>query len=280
MPYAMKHICLMRTPSFAKPKAGSIFIGPEECEGDRSSFHREVWRKAYKNLHGPCLLRGQATYFSGRARLSVLAIAAALALSSPVAAQQLIQCPDWNSLVQTSQSYALRKGAPKSSFEQVVLASASSQRDADVQSYGKPRAGSPGYPHPLSALEAICARELRIALCIPKLRLGNFRQAVALLNRILWASRARRCRCRLKGAQRMRRTGRARARLSRGLHIGIPLGRRTRQNDLLKRRFWSSLAQRIALAGWYERFPVRALDQLLRCNWRRQGERGSHRKNR
>ena len=154
MPYAMKHICLMRTPSFAKPKAGSIFIGPEECEGDRSSFHREVWRKAYKNLHGPCLLRGQATYFSGRARLSVLAIAAALALSSPVAAQQLIQCPDWKSLVQTSQSYALRKGAPKSSFEQVVLASASSQRDADVQSSGKPRAGSPGYPHPLSALKA------------------------------------------------------------------------------------------------------------------------------
>jgi LysM repeat protein len=97
---------------------------------------------------------GNARIILGRARLSVLAIAAALALSSPVAAQQLIQCPDWKSLVQTSQSYALRKGAPKSSFEQVVLASASSQRDADVQSSGKPRAGSPGYPHPLSALKA------------------------------------------------------------------------------------------------------------------------------
>jgi len=97
---------------------------------------------------------GNARIILGRARTSVMAVVAALALSSSLSAQQLIQCPDWKSLVETSQSFAMRKSSPKSSFEQIVLASASSQRDADVQSSGKPRAGSPGYPHPLSALKA------------------------------------------------------------------------------------------------------------------------------
>ena len=112
------------------------------------------WMMQNSNSQRGHFTLGNARIILGRARLSVFAMAAALALSSPVAAQQLIQCPDWKSLIPTSQSYALRKGAPKSSFEQVVLASASSQRDANVQSSGKPRAGSPGSPHPLSALKA------------------------------------------------------------------------------------------------------------------------------
>jgi len=112
------------------------------------------WMMQNSNSQRGHFTLGNARIILGRARTSVMAVVAALALSSSLSAQQLIQCPDWKSLVETSQSFAMRKGAPKSSFEQVVLASASSQRDADVQSSGKPRAGSARTPHPLSALKA------------------------------------------------------------------------------------------------------------------------------
>jgi LysM repeat protein len=91
----------------------------------------------------------------GRARTSAIAMFAALALSSSLSAQQLIQCPDWKSLVEQERAVALRRGPPSKSFEQVVLASAPSTVATEARASGESRArASKSGSKPLSALKS------------------------------------------------------------------------------------------------------------------------------
>jgi len=101
--------------------------------------------------------RGDFTFgglrnFKGWARASALAVLTALTLSTPLAAQHLIRCPDWKSLVEDERVYGLRKTPPKQSFDVALAKNAPSPTSVLQQSSGKPQSKTPKLGNsPLSA---------------------------------------------------------------------------------------------------------------------------------
>ena len=89
--------------------------------------------------HIPGIQRGSLTSrgdlrYKKRALAWAYAATAALAFSSPVAAMELLQCPDWRSYVPKSAPIALRTSAPAESFETRI---ARAIETADTSSPGK-----------------------------------------------------------------------------------------------------------------------------------------------
>ena len=90
--------------------------------------------------------------FDHTAATFTLAVLTALTLSTPLAAQHLIRCPDWKSLVEDERVYGLRKTPPKQSFDVALAKNAPSPTSVLQQSSGKPQAKKPKLGNsPLSA---------------------------------------------------------------------------------------------------------------------------------
>ena len=112
----------------------------------------------------------------GRARTAVLSAVIALAVSSPVASMELIQCPDWKSFLPKQDPIVLRKTPSTKSFEESVsLAIDASEKSAPKAASKHPSASSakPTLPKPAGGCETYTIRAGDTLERIARRKLGD-----------------------------------------------------------------------------------------------------------
>lgn len=159
MSHPQIHIRPLSKPVAAESSETGLSLGNThvgEAEADL-----RIAGSADVTVNGLCVprpLRGRGNLTASELSLcGALAVVTALTLSTPLAAQQLIRCPDWQSLVEQERVVSFRKSPPKQSFETALATnsarktSAPSQTSAAAQGSGKPQAGTTKTTSPLRA---------------------------------------------------------------------------------------------------------------------------------